>query len=819
MRRLLRGSCCFLALGAAFFCNSPARAQVNSLAVNGGTLVYQGMVGAGSLSASLRDKYGETFGSMSGLTFDAKNWRKVGSGYTGTLFALPDRGYNVVGTTDYRDRLNTLSMTFTPYTGTAATAANQISLSLLDTMLFTEANGANISGIDPKPGAGGARAATGSFPVLPQGYNGKIAMDPEAIVRMGDGSFWVSDEYGPYIYRFSSSGVLLSAIRPPEALIPKRNGIDDFSSNAAATGQPSPTPGNPTSGRQNNQGLEGMAISPDRKRLSVLLQSATIQDGGSGGSSSTRYNTRMLTYDISNAANPTLVGHYVVQLPRFTSGSSTLVAAQSEMLALNDKQFLVLSRDSGNGQGLSSATSLYRSIDFVDLSQASNLVGTAYDGATAVAPRGVLAASVTPVTVSRFVDINNSAQLAKYGLHNGAPNNTTNLSEKWEAMGLLPALDPAAPDDFFLFVGNDNDFMTTNGYQVGGAYNAGANVDTMLIAYRLTLPTYVDPVAVESLYETALPLAHGMAAGAVSQANAAARTLNSHLNSLQYNRLGLGGKGDFNVFLAGDVTYARVDNDNGTGRPRNNEGVLMAGGEMKVADGVTLGVAVGGARTDMSFKDLGSADMSSFEISPFAALALGDFFGNVSFSYAWNNYNNITRDTGAYGLTARGETNGRTVGVGFNSGYELGGGAWSFGPTLGARYTHISIDGYTETDAIHLNARMPEQTLKDWSVVVGGQAARQFRLDDITLVPNVRLGWEWKRTSGGEDPSATLANRSGYSMATVSRHIGNGSQNGVRGGVGLGVGMGNFVWQIGYEGKVGSDVREHSLITSLNYSF
>jgi hypothetical protein len=57
-------------------------------------------------------------------------------------------------------------------------------------------------------------------------------------------------------------------------------------------------------------------------------------------------------------------------------------------------------------------------------------------------------------------------------------------------MSLVPVLDPATPDDFFLFVSNDNDFITQNGYQVGVAYKdaSGADVDTMLLVYRVTLP-------------------------------------------------------------------------------------------------------------------------------------------------------------------------------------------------------------------------------------------------------------------------------------------------------------------------------------------
>jgi hypothetical protein len=41
-----------------------------------------------------------------------------------------------------------------------------------------------------------------------------------------------------------------------------------------------------------------------------------------------------------------------------------------------------------------------------------------------------------------------------------------------------------------LFVSNDNDFITQNGFQVGAAYKdpSGADVDTTFLVFRLTLP-------------------------------------------------------------------------------------------------------------------------------------------------------------------------------------------------------------------------------------------------------------------------------------------------------------------------------------------
>jgi hypothetical protein len=103
---------------------------------------------------------------------------------------------------------------------------------------------------------------------------------------------------------------------------------------------------------------------------------------------------------------------------------------------------------------------------------------------------GKLADNVTPATLTPFIDVNDNTQLNTFGLHNGDPNDRSNLSEKWEGMTLVPALDPTNPDDFFLFVSNDNDFITQNGFQVGTPYKdpSGANVNTTFLVFWLTLP-------------------------------------------------------------------------------------------------------------------------------------------------------------------------------------------------------------------------------------------------------------------------------------------------------------------------------------------
>lgn len=532
----------------------PAAEAPRGAVLGGQLFVNHGLVGVGRMPAAQRDRFGETFGSFSAFAFQPGSWRREADGsYRGLLFTQPDRGYNGAGTTNYIPRFNKVEVTFRPAPGGAA-VQNQVGLQLVDSVRFTEASGAPFTSLDPVSSGSGSRPG---LPPLPQASNGRLSLDAEGIVVNADGTIWVSDEYGPYIYRFAADGRLLGVIRPPEALVPKRAGADSFASNNPGAGQPAPVPADPVTGRQNNQGLEGLALSPDGRTLFALLQSAARQDGGTGASGPRRH-TRLLAYDLTGA-EPRLKGHYVVALPAFPVGTATRVAAQSEILALNNHQILVLARD-GNGRGLANPVSAYRAVQVHDISAATNLVGTPYESATTpVAPGGVLASGVVATISTVVVDLNDSAQLAKFGLNNGPVDTLNTLSEKWEALALVSALDPFAPDDWYLFVGNDNDFITANGFQDGGAYAEKFENDTMVLVYRLTLPSRLaNSSSRASLSGTDANHIHGFVVSGARPRTLLVRAVGPTLASY-----GVGGSAADPQLVIYDRSGARVDgNDN-----------------------------------------------------------------------------------------------------------------------------------------------------------------------------------------------------------------------------------------------------------------
>lgn len=247
---------------------------------------------------------------------------------------------------DWQTRLHHLSFTLKPYYGSAnlsfSAAQQTLKLQYLDTVLYTFQN-APTSGADPTyiktyPGS------SIQYPLVAANET-HLTTDPEGLVLNADGTFWMSDEYAPYIYLFSPQGKVLKTIAPPDAIIPHIGGHVNFTSLT-----------NPDTGRTPNQGFEGLTASASGDKLYALLQSATIQDGGA--SKATNRYARFFKWDVSDLNHIQLVEEYVVPLPQ---SSKPATYAQSEIHWLNKDQFLVLARD-GNGNGDNTAKSKYKSV-------------------------------------------------------------------------------------------------------------------------------------------------------------------------------------------------------------------------------------------------------------------------------------------------------------------------------------------------------------------------------------------------------------------------------------------------------------------------
>ncbi|HEY7676273.1 MAG TPA: esterase-like activity of phytase family protein, partial [Candidatus Methylomirabilis sp.] len=318
----------------------------------------------------------------------------------GTLYiATPDRG-PADGTTSYQDRYYLLDIRVAPGTVTAILARA--------TLLTNEA-GQTLTGSSAAFDSSGSPASR--------------RFDPEGLRVSKNGTFFVSDEYGPYIYEFSATGQRLRRLNVPARFLianPSAIGTSELPS------PPAPPPGN-TSGRQANRGMEGLAISPDGTKLLGIMQSPLIQDGALNAQNQRRgVNCRILEIDLATGATR----EFLYQLDDRSNGVN-------EILAINDHTLLVIERD-GNAGG----AAVTKKIFHLDMTGATEISGMASLPQTGLPP------GVTPVSKALFIDLLDPA-FALAG---------PDFPEKIEGLAFGPDL----PDGRrLLLVTSDNDFFET----------------------------------------------------------------------------------------------------------------------------------------------------------------------------------------------------------------------------------------------------------------------------------------------------------------------------------------------------------------------
>ncbi len=137
--------------------------------------------------------------------------------------------------------------------------------------------------------------------------------DVESITRVADGSYWLGDEFGPYLLHVDRAGRLLAAPVPLPGVFAPEN--------------PAGTPNLGSS-----KGFEGMAQSPDGKYLYPLLEGTVTGDAPG--------TLRVGEFDLAR-------GTYTGQRYSYRLGSPDL--AIGDMISVDRNRFLVIERDGGQG--------------------------------------------------------------------------------------------------------------------------------------------------------------------------------------------------------------------------------------------------------------------------------------------------------------------------------------------------------------------------------------------------------------------------------------------------------------------------------------
>lgn len=345
------------------------------------------------------------------------------TGVPGRYLFIADRGPNasswnsaVDNTTTFRTRAHTVAVSLTP---TANPDQYTVGLTLTNTTLFRgNDNLTNFIGL--------SSAFVGADPTA------NLRLDPEGVCVGPDGSIFISDEYGPVVYRFDATGRRVHAYTLPSKF---------HITTPAPRGTLELPPGN-TKGRQANRGMEGLAITPDGTKLYGMMQNALIQDGAlNANNGRIGLNNRILEIDIASGATR----EFVYTLANASNGCN-------EMVAVSATQLLVIERD--GRVGVNAQVKRLYLIDIANATDVSNVTNLPTTG---------LPAGVTAVAKTLFADFITGAGIepVSYSAFRSAFTQTVTLDlfpEKLEGLAFGPNL----PDGRrTLLISIDNDFLGT----------------------------------------------------------------------------------------------------------------------------------------------------------------------------------------------------------------------------------------------------------------------------------------------------------------------------------------------------------------------
>ncbi len=252
----------------------------------------------------------------------------------GEFYVITDRGPN----TDFQNGKKFLAPNFTPTIMHFKINVDG-NVEVIKYIKLKNPSGQLITGL-PNPvgmGSTGEIAYDASGNVLGTDQYG---LDSESIVAAADGTFWVSDEYGPHIVHYSADGVEMERISPV--------GVNTGPRKLPAV----------LAKRRANRGMEGLCITPDGRTLVGTIQSMMHVPSKALATNTTL--TRIVTFDI-------ITGQTKQFLYKQEGGASDSVC---DITALSNNEFLVIERD-GNFGSQGGIKRVYR----INLSNATDVNG------------------------------------------------------------------------------------------------------------------------------------------------------------------------------------------------------------------------------------------------------------------------------------------------------------------------------------------------------------------------------------------------------------------------------------------------------------
>lgn len=258
------------------------------------------------------------------------------------FYAVTDRGPNADFNINKDSGKIFPDPSFTPRIGLFEVATDG-TVKKIKEILFKDRDGQNITGLPNQNFGATKEAAYDLNGKLLKQQTDEYGFDSEGLVAMKDGTFWVSDEYGPHIVHFDANGVEID----------RMNAFEQDTRRVGGYLLP-----NEFANRRPNRGMEGLTITPDGKTLVGIMQSTLNNPTAAVNKSDL---TRIVTIDLATKK----VTQYL-----YKQEGGANAYSNSAITALSNTSFLVLERD---GDFYKDNSNIFKRVYKIDLRSATNL--------------------------------------------------------------------------------------------------------------------------------------------------------------------------------------------------------------------------------------------------------------------------------------------------------------------------------------------------------------------------------------------------------------------------------------------------------------
>ena len=231
------------------------------------------------------------------------------------FYALTDRGPNTTYNVNGDLGKIFLDPSYTPKIGLFELQENG-TIKKIKEILLKDPTGRNITGLPNKHFGATKEIAYDQYGKVLEHGTDEYGLDSEGLVALKDGTFWVSDEYGPHIVHFNAEGIEIDRINAYEGDERRKSGYLlplEFAN------------------RRQNRGMEGLTITPDQKVLIGIMQSTMSNPDSSVTQSDL---VRIVMINLENKA----ISQYLYK----QEGKSY---SNTAIIALSAYEFLVAERD------------------------------------------------------------------------------------------------------------------------------------------------------------------------------------------------------------------------------------------------------------------------------------------------------------------------------------------------------------------------------------------------------------------------------------------------------------------------------------------